>query len=102
MFFLTFFAIALDNPGKICYNHTVAESNAAVAQSVEHILGKDEVISSILISSSKRRVLRQVRPFWFFGQKCSGAIGVLENEKGAASALDGSLILQAVFGKNCA
>ena len=27
-------------------------SNAAMAQLVEHILGKDEVISSILISSS--------------------------------------------------
>ena len=30
---------------------------AAMAQSVEHVIGNDEVISSILISSSKEQVL---------------------------------------------
>ena len=36
----------------MCYNCTV-DKNAAMAQLVERILGKDEVISSTLISSSK-------------------------------------------------
>ena len=44
--------------------------NAGMAQSVEHILGKDEVISSILITSSKSvsklKTLGYSRVFNFF------------------------------------
>ena len=36
----------------ICYNIGVV-GNAGMAQSVEHVIGNDEVISSILITSSK-------------------------------------------------
>ena len=36
----------------ICYNIKVA--SAGMAQSVEHVIGNDEVISSILITSSKK------------------------------------------------
>ena len=37
----------------VCYNNK-AVRYAAVAQMVEHMLGKHEVISSILISSSRK------------------------------------------------
>ena len=39
----------------ICYNIKVVNRrrNAGMAQSVEHVIGNDEVISSILITSSK-------------------------------------------------
>ena len=37
-----------------------------MAQSVEHILGKDEVTSSILVSSSKNPVHASGRDFYFF------------------------------------
>ena len=36
------------------YNNQVANMNAAMAQEVERILGKDEVTSSTLVSSSKK------------------------------------------------
>ena len=35
------------------YNKQVVKSDAGMAQSVEHVIGNDEVISSILITSSK-------------------------------------------------
>ena len=35
------------------YNKRVVENDAGMAQSVEHVIGNDEVISSILITSSK-------------------------------------------------
>ncbi len=43
---------------------------AGMAQLVEHILGKDEVISSILITSSKANpfVSNYGRVFWLFKQ----------------------------------
>ncbi len=46
-----FFEKAIDKIRRICYN--VKVSNAGMAQSVEHVIGNDEVISSILITSSK-------------------------------------------------
>ena len=39
----------IDKSGYLCYNIRVA----GMAQSVEHVIGNDEVISSILITSSK-------------------------------------------------
>ena len=42
-----------------------AWNDAAMAQLVEHILGKDEVISSTLISSSKKSSLVRVGIFYF-------------------------------------
>ena len=41
----------IDKQNNICYNIKVA--GAGMAQSVEHVIGNDEVISSILITSSK-------------------------------------------------
>ena len=38
-----------------------------MAQSVEHVIGNDEVISSILITSSKKHLREQVL-FSFFGR----------------------------------
>ena len=40
----------------ICYNIKVVNRrhNAGMAQSVEHVIGNDEVISSILITSSRK------------------------------------------------
>ena len=40
----------------ICYNIKVVNRrhNAGMAQSVEHVIGNDEVISSILITSSTK------------------------------------------------
>ncbi len=45
------FQKGIDKHAFICYNIKVA--NAGMAQSVEHVIGNDEVISSILITSSK-------------------------------------------------
>ena len=42
---------------KICYNIKVA----GMAQSVEHVIGNDEVISSILITSSNKKAHGYVR-----------------------------------------
>ena len=44
----------LDNSYKLSYNNKVAIEYAAMAQEVERILGKDEVTSSTLVSSSKK------------------------------------------------
>ncbi len=51
-----FFQKPIDKPRPVCYN--VIRCDAAMAQLVEHILGKDEVPSSNLGSSS-RKVLAQ-------------------------------------------
>ena len=50
------FQKGLDKRVLIWYNNKVA--GAGMAQSVEHVIGNDEVISSILITSSKIRTLR--------------------------------------------
>lgn len=42
----------IDKQDEICYNDKVVRKNAGMAQSVEHVIGNDEVISSILITSS--------------------------------------------------
>ena len=49
----------------ICYNIKVVNRrhNAGMAQSVEHVIGNDEVISSILITSSKKSCT-QVQDFY--------------------------------------
>ena len=50
----------------ICYNIKVVNRrhNAGMAQSVEHVIGNDEVISSNLISSSrKKRIANAIRFF---------------------------------------
>ena len=49
------FKKALDKGVAICYN-IIVERHAGMAQSVEHVIGNDEVISSILITSSKNSV----------------------------------------------
>ena len=45
----------IDKSKRICYTIKVVSGrhNAGMAQSVEHVIGNDEVISSILITSSK-------------------------------------------------
>ena len=45
----------IDKRERICYNIKVVNRrhNAGMAQSVEHVIGNDEVISSILITSSR-------------------------------------------------
>ena len=48
----------IDKQDEICYNDKVVRKNAGMAQSVEHVIGNDEVISSILITSSKILHLR--------------------------------------------
>ena len=48
-----FFKNAIDKTKNVWYNNGVA----GMAQSVEHVIGNDEVISSILITSSNPRTL---------------------------------------------
>ena len=50
----------IDKPKRICYTIKVVNRrhNAGMAQSVEHVIGNDEVISSILITSSKKHFER--------------------------------------------
>ena len=48
------FQKSIDKPKDICYNIIVARQ-AGMAQSVEHVIGNDEVISSILITSSRKK-----------------------------------------------
>ena len=43
----------LDKMKRLWYTIQVAGSDAGMAQSVEHVIGNDEVISSNLITSSK-------------------------------------------------
>ena len=47
----------------IMYNNKVA-INAAMAQEVERILGKDEVTSSTLVSSSKKKDTMKIVSFF--------------------------------------
>ncbi len=47
-----FFQKVLTKRPSLCYNNQARKAYAAIAQSAERILGKDEVISSNLISSS--------------------------------------------------
>ena len=49
-----FFQKVLTKRPSLCYNNQARKAYAAIAQSAERILGKDEVISSNLISSSKQ------------------------------------------------
>ena len=49
-----------------CDNILKLSGNAAIAQSVERILGKDEVASSNLASSSKTLKLLEFRGFFLF------------------------------------
>ena len=53
----------LDKTAFINYNSNVAKINAAMAQVVEHILGKDEVTSSNLVSSSRKTLVRKNKSF---------------------------------------
>ena len=55
------FQKGLDKRVLIWYNNKVA--GAGMAQSVEHVIGNDEVISSILITSSKKK--SRVSGFFF-------------------------------------
>ena len=48
----------------LLYNNKVANKYAAMAQEVERILGKDEVTSSTLVSSSKNPVHENERDFY--------------------------------------
>ena len=57
----------IDKQDEICYNDKVVRKNAGMAQSVEHVIGNDEVISSILITSSKKSFKISVEIFeWLF------------------------------------
>ena len=51
------FQKALDKARFFCYNNTVAWKSAAIAQSVEHVIGNDEVIGPNPISSSINKPL---------------------------------------------
>ena len=60
----------LDNCGVLRYNgNAVRKKYAAIAQSVERILGKDEVASSNLASSSKTLILLENWGFFFFSRQ---------------------------------
>ena len=50
----------------VCAIMQKLSANAAIAQSVERILGKDEVASSNLASSSKTLKLLEFRGFYFY------------------------------------
>ena len=56
-FALKFFQKGVDNFSLPGYNTQAVSANAAIAQPVERILGKDEVASSNLASSSKKAVI---------------------------------------------
>ena len=62
------------------YNIFVARKYADVAQSVERILGKDEVASSILaISSNKNPLSRKgLRGFWLPADRCLLPLHIME------------------------
>ena len=59
---LKIFQNTIDKVDFVWYNNGVA----GMAQSVEHVIGNDEVISSILITSSKKRTSLGVRFFVLF------------------------------------
>ena len=58
----------LDKSRGNCYNVNVVTTNAAIAQSVEHVIGNDEVIGPNPISSSKTKqpADRRAVLFWNF------------------------------------
>ena len=58
-----FFEKGLDIFSGVIYNGK-AVKNAAIAQSVERILGKDEVASSNLASSSRKKDFTKVKSFF--------------------------------------
>ena len=65
----------IDKRKMIWYNNKVVKTDAGMAQSVEHVIGNDEVISSILITSSKenpRKTLwyKDLRGFLCLAHKC--------------------------------
>ena len=47
----------IDKQDEICYNDKVVRKNAGMAQSVEHVIGNDEVIGPNPISSSSKRAV---------------------------------------------
>ena len=53
----------LDNKDRYMYNNCAIKYCAAMAQSVERILGKDEVTGSIPVSSSKKFRTRKCAEF---------------------------------------
>ena len=57
------FQKGLDKRVLIWYNNKVA--GAGMAQSVEHVIGNDEVISSILITSSKKQATQKGCLFFY-------------------------------------
>ena len=56
----------IDKSKRICYTIKVVSGrhNAGMAQSVEHVIGNDEVISSNLITSSKIPITKVVGIFF--------------------------------------
>ena len=63
---LKFFKKGVDNFSLPGYNTQAVSANAAIAQPVERILGKDEVASSNLASSSKPLILLENQGFFLF------------------------------------
>ena len=61
-----FFKKGLTNA--FCFGIITKSRDAGMAQSVEHVIGNDEVISSILITSSKVKDRRTyvLRSFWLY------------------------------------
>ena len=80
-----FFQKSIDKPKDICYNIIVARQ-AGMAQSVEHVIGNDEVISSILITSSKKKEQRQKPLFFLFRNfnrtNCTNRLRLVEFAEG--------------------
>ena len=64
--FSVFFQKNVDKSQTPCYNII---RFAAMAQSVEHIIGNDEVTSSILVSSSKKSRVQQRPGFFRFSEE---------------------------------
>ena len=63
-----FLNFTLDKMENALYNTQAFGGDAAIAQPVERILGKDEVASSNLASSSKRKPIRIGWVFfWIYG-----------------------------------
>ena len=74
------------------YN-TQAVQNAAIAQPVERILGKDEVASSNLASSSKPLNLLEVQGFFLFSRLKSDRILLFRLQERMRSNLKQKLIV---------
>ena len=56
--------ILLDIFRVLSYTYKVANTNAAMAQMVERVLGKDEVTGSIPVSSSMRKAIAKSNCFF--------------------------------------